>query len=188
MCLQAPAVWLNILWFCLSGYFLPNLWGTAMLQTWPGASSQSRGCISFSSITCPLEFRPNLKWSRIWFKAIYTEMGGTFLLLFDGSKGTSNMIRLIFVTLVDPSLISTKLNISKRNILSVVEKRICCDNTVCTEQSSVFCFDAWWYSCTIKHQSCYNDDTDLCGWWRTEFLVSLWAPSSRALSTVLSRW
>lgn len=29
--------------------------------------------------------------------------------------------------------------------------------------------------------------TDLCGWWRTEFLVSLWDPSSSALSTAVSR-
>lgn len=52
------------------------------------------------------------------------------------------MISLIFVTLVDPSLISTKLNIPKSNILSVVEKQICCHNTDCTEKSSVFCYDA----------------------------------------------
>lgn len=32
-----------------------------------------------------------------------------------------------------------------------------------------------------------RNGTDLCGWWRTEFLVSLWDPSSRALSTAVSR-
>lgn len=32
-----------------------------------------------------------------------------------------------------------------------------------------------------------DNGTDLCGWWRTEFLVSLWDPNSRALSTAVSR-
>ncbi len=36
-----------------------------------------------------------------------------------------------------------------------------------------------------KYRLC--NGTDLCGWWRTEFLVSLWDPSSRALSTAVSR-
>lgn len=42
-------------------YFLPNLWGPAMLQIWPGAASQSLLCIWSSGITWPLELRPNLR-------------------------------------------------------------------------------------------------------------------------------
>lgn len=45
---------------CRPDYFLPNLWGTAMLQIWPGAASQSRDCIWSSDSTCALELRPNL--------------------------------------------------------------------------------------------------------------------------------
>ena len=49
---------------CQPDYFLPNLWGTAMLQSWPGAASQSRDCIWSSDSTCALELRPNLRGRR----------------------------------------------------------------------------------------------------------------------------
>lgn len=81
----------------------------------------------------------------------------------------------------------------QKHILSVVEKQIFYHKSNCAEEASVFCFDICW---KIKRKIFLHDktsvvfcaDTDLCGWWRTEFLVSRWAPSSRALSTVLSRW
>lgn len=84
-------------------YFLPNLWGPAILQIWPGAASQSLLCIWSSGITWPLELRPNLR-RKPFFTWVNMEGNSALIYMFmwEREKKSSNLIphwRLYFISI-----------------------------------------------------------------------------------------